>query len=692
MYRFVLLSVIATCAMFASAQNARVIQTVDLEPGWQNRSTWRYDELPSTPNGTVGMASYIWPAEAMRVDTVDFYGNHRRADISFYTDGFAHGRTTDIVGLASNGFAVTGFAENASRQQRPFVAYIRPDGSLGWKRFINEYPLGLYNARMRVFSGPDNTFTVIYGSSVTSGTNYIQRFNISGSPIGFRGALGTGIWSFVGLGNKIAVLRPFGTLAGTTISAIETYRLDGVRVSQALLYDNSLRYGGVYHFSAIEFNGSAYVAINGSRATLFRFDSEGNHRWTVYGRDTDAQSWILGVVQNQLHWTGGYMESPWCHQVGSFGDLNPRPVAGSARGFDAAGPVGIPIEAYPGSDPQMLWGGDLSGNTRFSLSLPRSNPSYYSEMATLAQGRLAIVGYHGTDIPEDFISFNIISQAPVIRPNSYRARFETVLDVSASSGVLGNDLFAEGLIPTLQSGPTNGTLTFNTDGSFRYIPRTGFVGTDSFVYRLNRNGDASTGTATITVRRPGDVVSFPSTNPTYAAKARTRNLHLEIERTTAAGILNISSSNLSAANVPPTIYYGPNTTVVTVPVTVPASSPGGTVTITAHSPNFSTTWRLDIEQVDFSGNITTPGITLRPGSTVYATVTIDRPATSGLGVEIKTDASNLVTTPATATFPVGSTSLTFPIQIRNTPTAPTAIQLVARRGTIAVTGVLNIAP
>lgn len=698
MYRSVLLSVIAISAAISSAQNARVIQTVDIDPGRQNQGVRIYDHLPSTPNGTIGAATYIWPDYSMRVDTVDFYGNHRQADISFYTDGLSHGRTTDIAGLASNGFAVTGFAENAYGQKRPFVAYVGPAGNLVWKRLLTDYPLGSHDARMRVFDGPDNTFTVIYSASSSSGTNYIHRYNISGSSIGFRGALGTGRWSLRGLGNKVGVIRYFGSLFGTEIFALETYRLDGIMSAQALIYDNSLSATNENRFSAIENNGNTYFALKTARPSLFRFDSVGNHRWTVYGTSTDDRSELLGLFQNGLYWSGssyaGGGTAYWLKQVGNFGELFDRPVAGLGRIFDAAGPVGLAsgISAYHYHD--SLWGGDAAGNTRFFLSVPRPDDTQYTDLATLPQGRLAFLGYHSGSggIENEFLSFNIITQAPVIRPNSYRTRYETALDVSASSGVLGNDLFAEGLIPTLQSGPTNGTLTFNTDGSFRYVPRTGFVGTDSFVYRLNRNGDSATGTATITVRRPGDVVSFPTTNPTYAAKARTRNLHLEIERTTAAGILNISSSNLSAANVPATIYYGPNTTVVTVPVTVPASSPGGTVTITAQSLNFSTTWRLDIEQVDFSGNITTPGTVLRPGGTVYATVTIDRPAPAGLGVEIKTDASNLVTTPTAATFPAGSTSLTFPIQIRNTPRAPTAIQLVARRGTIAVSGVLDIAP
>jgi len=39
------------------------------------------------------------------------------------------------------------------------------------------------------------------------------------------------------------------------------------------------------------------------------------------------------------------------------------------------------------------------------------------------------------------------------------------------------------------SGPSNGSLTLNTDGSFSYAPSLNFNGTDSFTYRAN---DAAT--------------------------------------------------------------------------------------------------------------------------------------------------------------------------------------------------------
>ncbi|MDO9025095.1 Ig-like domain-containing protein [Zwartia sp.] len=53
--------------------------------------------------------------------------------------------------------------------------------------------------------------------------------------------------------------------------------------------------------------------------------------------------------------------------------------------------------------------------------------------------------------------------------------------VDAAQGTLVNDTGAP-TVATLLSGPANGTLQFNSDGSFTYTPDQDFVGLDSFVY------------------------------------------------------------------------------------------------------------------------------------------------------------------------------------------------------------------
>ncbi|TKB78981.1 MAG: hypothetical protein E8D42_06100 [Nitrospira sp.] len=69
-----------------------------------------------------------------------------------------------------------------------------------------------------------------------------------------------------------------------------------------------------------------------------------------------------------------------------------------------------------------------------------------------------------------------------------------------NGNVLTNDRDPEGkpLTAALVTGPTKGTLTFNTNGTFTYRPNTGVIGTDSFTYRAS-DGTATSNLATVTI-------------------------------------------------------------------------------------------------------------------------------------------------------------------------------------------------
>ena len=73
---------------------------------------------------------------------------------------------------------------------------------------------------------------------------------------------------------------------------------------------------------------------------------------------------------------------------------------------------------------------------------------------------------------------------PVANDDHYSAIADQELDVNAANGVLANDTNADGnpLTSVLVAGPANGSLTLNSDGSFSYLPDSGFYGEDSFTY------------------------------------------------------------------------------------------------------------------------------------------------------------------------------------------------------------------
>ena len=94
---------------------------------------------------------------------------------------------------------------------------------------------------------------------------------------------------------------------------------------------------------------------------------------------------------------------------------------------------------------------------------------------------------------------------PVAVDDSYSTQQDTTLTMAAP-GVLANDSDQNGdaLTATLVSSVSNGALTLNADGSFTYIPNTGFTGTDNFTYQAKDDTALSNlATVLITVTATG---------------------------------------------------------------------------------------------------------------------------------------------------------------------------------------------
>jgi len=115
-------------------------------------------------------------------------------------------------------------------------------------------------------------------------------------------------------------------------------------------------------------------------------------------------------------------------------------------------------------------------------------------------------GTGGDDFQRNFTIAG--NTAPVAVDDAYPATQGTTLNIAAP-GVLFNDDDVDGdsLTAVQFSGPSNGTLTLNLNGSFTYDPFLLFFGTDSFTYRAFDGADFSNvATVTLTVDpAPGDV-------------------------------------------------------------------------------------------------------------------------------------------------------------------------------------------
>jgi choice-of-anchor B domain-containing protein len=96
------------------------------------------------------------------------------------------------------------------------------------------------------------------------------------------------------------------------------------------------------------------------------------------------------------------------------------------------------------------------------------------------------------------VMISVLNSAPFAVVDNYTTAENTVLTLSAP-GVLNNDgdSDSDSLTAVLDTGPNNGTLSFNADGSFTYTPTFGFSGTDSFTYHASDGTDSSNITTVI---------------------------------------------------------------------------------------------------------------------------------------------------------------------------------------------------
>jgi VCBS repeat-containing protein len=162
----------------------------------------------------------------------------------------------------------------------------------------------------------------------------------------------------------------------------------------------------------------------------------------------------------------------------------------------------------------------VSGSpAKVTATLASTNGLRYTPPANF-NGRLALVavvtdhGNSGATVPNPVLSASItisiqvdaVNDPPVAGHDTYATNEDTVLTVPAP-GVLSNDYDVEGspLTPRIITSTAQGTLTFNVNGSFTYVPKANFHGADTFTYRVNDGLlDSNLATVTITVHPVND--------------------------------------------------------------------------------------------------------------------------------------------------------------------------------------------
>jgi hypothetical protein len=99
-----------------------------------------------------------------------------------------------------------------------------------------------------------------------------------------------------------------------------------------------------------------------------------------------------------------------------------------------------------------------------------------------------------TNLPTAAISVTVI---PAANDSNFSISAEQTLNV-AGDGVLASNAGSD-LIVTLVSATMHGKLTLNRNGTFRYVPASGFSGVDEFTYKTTNSSGESSTPATVTI-------------------------------------------------------------------------------------------------------------------------------------------------------------------------------------------------
>lgn len=261
-------------------------------------------------------------------------------------------------------------------------------------------------------------------------------------------------------------------------------------------------YGHTHAASEALFDGNTYTGgdMPGDGVLYFNLASLGkssSNQLSVIAIDCNG---ISTVTQNINTWPVVLITAPVNNMIGS----SPNPYA-----YTVPSSATNPIRALvfdPATLTQVRFRIDGAATWYPMAKNPDNTKQWLGtwDASAVTSGSHTIeVQATGTTVRSDIISVTVTgaNSAPVANADGYTTSQDTTLNVSAP-GVLANDTDADGdpLTAALVSGPGNGTLTLNPDGSFAYIPNSSFTGTDSFAYKASDGQDTSApATVTITV-------------------------------------------------------------------------------------------------------------------------------------------------------------------------------------------------
>jgi gliding motility-associated-like protein len=207
--------------------------------------------------------------------------------------------------------------------------------------------------------------------------------------------------------------------------------------------------------------------------------------------------------------------------------VNDPPIAGND--------VNLTLKNVPVSGNVLLNDSDPEGNRLTIITTPVSQPAN-GKVIINPDGTYTYTpnpGYSGSDsfvyqvcdngnpvmcnqaeVTIKIIELNTISNRPVAINDNYQGS----INLPVKGSVLSNDFDPDGnlnlnSVIMVGSAPSRGTLTLNSNGTFTYVPETGFLGQVSFIYQVCDSGSpVQCDEATVTI----EILANPNGNSTFA--------------------------------------------------------------------------------------------------------------------------------------------------------------------------------
>lgn len=205
--------------------------------------------------------------------------------------------------------------------------------------------------------------------------------------------------------------------------------------------------------------------------------------------------------------------------------------------------------------------------------------------------------------------------------------------------------------------PSTVTIPAGTTSTTFLVPTLGVNSSTATTITATLNSTSKTCTLTLLPASVTSVTVSPASVIGGSSTTVTGTVNLNGSAGPSGVVVNLSSSNTSAASVPATVTVAANTKHATFTVTTHNVASAQTVTISANSA----TTTLTVNPSGLAGVSTSP-TSIVGGDYPTGTVTLNNPAPAGGTAVSLSSGNSLVSVPSTVTVSAGSTSATFTVQ------------------------------